>query len=794
MTENTNAAPEYVELLVSGSMYNVIIDDNVETQPLELFPEDMQGVITDTDDGGANSEVKHSIRVYQAFKGVPAQPSTIFKGEEVSSETGALSGLSEESAQAVKSILGSPLGSELQQPQQHQAQQQQQQNVAQPIRTYSCSSQDALGSSASKKTHLCPHCDYWGSTAYNLKVHVNNRHTNEIKFQCDQCKFYSYTKASLNYHTKSHNVDEYQSCNECSYRTHSKSSLLNHMKTHQKERPFKCPHCSYAAARKMTLKEHMEVLHNARREIYECELCAFKTNWVRALKKHMKSHNGDVHSCSQCIFVAVDKQQLIDHETKVHNLERKEYSCAVCPFTTDQQYKLEDHVHKRHGAEKVLLYSCPDCDYKTKWKRLIKGHRRVHTGDLFRCSKCDFATITRTRLNEHEMTHLDMSQRSFACPHCSYRATRQTRLNEHITNRHYPEKKALHKCDKCEFSTLWKSYLKVHKKMHSGDVFQCSRCSYSSPVKAQVMRHERSLHRIGVSKVTTANNIFKCPHCPYTAARKCRLTEHIDSRHNRANSEVFSCPACTFKTIWRKSLKVHMSVHEEEGDYFLCDLCAFKSLDEEKFKLHVKTHLPEEAFTCTLCSFSTPDADLFNEHLTTNHSQANSSENVTPSFDINYIESHSADDSTQTSGQSLEACSPELVRCKKCSFSSVSAKALRAHLLTHLQKTERACGKSPSHALLYRTKLGVGAATGGRAVPKLGGKSLVIVERPLLTLAKRFELCQRLMNYLKSASPGRVIISDEKIWTADPVKDIEAKACRVCHPNITVVKASVDRK
>ncbi|KAA0202383.1 hypothetical protein HAZT_HAZT010907, partial [Hyalella azteca] len=476
MTENTNSAPEYVELLVSGSMYNVIIDDNVETQPLELFSEDMQGVITDADDtAGTNTAVKQSIRVYQAFKGVPtSQPGAIFKNEDISSDHGPLSSLSEESAQAVKSILGSPL-SELQQ--QHHSEQDSQQ----PLRYYGCSAQERVVST-SNKAHKCNHCDYWASTAYNLKVHINNRHTNEVKFQCDQCPFYTYTKASLNYHLKSHNLSEYQSCAECSYSTHSKSSLQNHMKTHQKDRPFKCPHCPYAAARKMTLKEHMEVLHNARREIYECEQCSFKTNWVRALKKHLKSHNGEGHNCSQCMFVAVNREQLTDHEIRVHHMERKEYSCPDCPYVTDQQYQLDDHVHKRHGAQKVLLYSCPDCDYKTKWKRLIKGHRRVHTGDLFRCSKCDFATITRTRLNEHEMTHLDMSERSFACPHCSYRATRQTRLNEHVSNRHYPEKKALHKCDKCEFSTLWKSYLKVHQKMHTGDVFQCSRCSYSSPL------------------------------------------------------------------------------------------------------------------------------------------------------------------------------------------------------------------------------------------------------------------------------------------------------------------------
>lgn len=597
----------------------------------------------------------------------------------------------DESAQAVKTILAPPNLQEI--PQQQQLlQQQHEQQQQQQILCFN---------SGSSKLHRCPHCEYCATTAYNLKVHINNRHTNEVKFQCNQCPFYSYTKASLNYHVKSHNRNEYQSCPECSYSTHSKSGLLNHIKTHQKERPFKCLHCPYAAARKMTLKEHMEVLHNSRREIYACEQCSFKTNWARALKKHMKIHNGDMHSCPRCMFSASDKMQLVEHESKVHNMEHREFFCTQCQFATDQQYKLEDHIHKRHeGTDRVLLYSCPECDYKTKWKRLIKGHRRVHTGELFRCSKCEFATITKTRLNEHEMTHLDMSQRNFACPHCSYRATRQTRLNEHITNRHYPEKKTLHRCDKCDFSTLWKSYLKVHKKMHSGEVFKCSRCSYSSPVKSQLLRHERSLHKIGIGTITPANNLYKCTECSYTAARKARLAEHMDVRHNKANSVVHACPGCTFKTIWKKSLKVHMSVHD--NDWLTCEICTYKTLVEAEYKSHIQSHLPKDGFKCTMCSFITESAELYNSHLMKSHSESPSSRIAI--VGINYLQSHEvADEDSNNDYNSGDDYRGDVIACTKCPFSSRSQEAFEAHLITHLSTVCQVVPNRPK--LVYRKVL-----------------------------------------------------------------------------------------
>ena len=57
---------------------------------------------------------------------------------------------------------------------------------------------------------------------------------------------------------------------------------------------------------------------------------------------------------------------------------------------------------------------------------------------------------------------------------------------------------------------------------------------------------------------------------------------------------------------------------------------------------------------------------------------------------------------------------------------------------------------------------------------ELGAKARIIVERPLLTLAiraKRLDRCQMLVNDLKSAPAGRVIIfSDAKTYMVDPVR------------------------
>jgi transposase-like protein len=71
--------------------------------------------------------------------------------------------------------------------------------------------------------------------------------------------------------------------------------------------------------------------------------------------------------------------------------------------------------------------------------------------------------------------------------------------------------------------------------------------------------------------------------------------------------------------------------------------------------------------------------------------------------------------------------------------------------------------------------MGVSHTALNKAVKKMGGKSLVRVERPLLTPAIKLthlQRCQGLLNNLKSARAGRVVIfSDEKTWTVDPVRN-----------------------
>ena len=69
--------------------------------------------------------------------------------------------------------------------------------------------------------------------------------------------------------------------------------------------------------------------------------------------------------------------------------------------------------------------------------------------------------------------------------------------------------------------------------------------------------------------------------------------------------------------------------------------------------------------------------------------------------------------------------------------------------------------------------MGATEATFRRTIKKVGTKSLVRTEKPLMTdgiKAKHLHCCQILLNDVKHGLAGHVLIfSDEKMWTVDPV-------------------------
>merc|ERR1712013_489562 len=89
------------------------------------------------------------------------------------------------------------------------------------------------------------------------------------------------------------------------------------------------------------------------------------------------------------------------------------------------------------------------CDKKFQWKRDMKQHERIHTGEkLLVCSVCEKKFTTRQALLHHVVVHT--GERPFQCAVCGNRFTQPANLRTHVKKRHNYSVES-NKQNKCEY-------------------------------------------------------------------------------------------------------------------------------------------------------------------------------------------------------------------------------------------------------------------------------------------------------------------------------------------------------
>ena len=96
-------------------------------------------------------------------------------------------------------------------------------------------------------------------------------------------------------------------------------------------------------------------------------------------------------------------------------------------------------------------------------------------------------------------------------------------------------------CDLCQYATIWKSALKIHKLNHS--VERKFKCSYATNNKGNLKKHE--LNHSGERK-------FKCSTCCYATNRKSDVKRQL-LKH--AGERKFKCSSCSYTTNRKDHLK-----------------------------------------------------------------------------------------------------------------------------------------------------------------------------------------------------------------------------------------------
>ncbi|KAL1129450.1 hypothetical protein AAG570_013976 [Ranatra chinensis] len=314
--------------------------------------------------------------------------------------------------------------------------------------------------------------------------------------------------ASMVHQTPSYS-DEYQfECSDCGKRYKHQKNLQRHRKYEcGKEPQFQCSYCPHRAKQKGHLKTHMEIIHNPTPQIFNCDVCPFKTN-----------------SC------------FLPSETP------RVFCCQNCGKCYRRLSGLENH--SRLGCGKDLQFECSYCPYKTKLKQNLARHlNETHNPNfLYHCEGLSWADCHRPQYR-HRWRECGKEAR-FKCSYCPHKSKQKGNLLRHINDVHNP-RPLMHCCHLCPYKTKQKSNLNY---AGSGTHFRCPGCGKTYLSVNSLRRH--------VKLECGKEPMYQCSHCPLRTKHRSNLARHVNDKHN-PNPKLFACDLCPYSAKQKSAVVTH---------------------------------------------------------------------------------------------------------------------------------------------------------------------------------------------------------------------------------------------
>ncbi|XP_041820254.1 zinc finger protein 814-like isoform X2 [Chelmon rostratus] len=449
---------------------------------------------------------------------------------------------------------------------------------------------------------------------------------------CPDCEKKFKFASSLTAHRVIHTGERPHRCNECGRCFSFRQSLDRHRHTHKTGREYNCAVCGETfhslSARTEHKQTHMED------GVYTCHQCNKTFNWELALSRHLKSHTDDHNSHKpkesrkdgqevvvgdqSCIKTPVapaepDSQAQADGNGDPENAEAKsserptsepEGTAPELDNRVVSLVKVRTSGRKRKPTMKIQVINLQ----KSMTTKRRKEIPKVNPPDLkplpFNCAEHSYGSSMVSSKDGDESSVTDGSSAAFSCPKCSFHHSEEAQVQQHIDKIHSVEaegdklslqpladEEGRFSCPDCEKSFKFRSLLKAHQRIHTGEQpFLCSQCGRRFSFKQSLERHKQT-HKSGRK--------YECLICGEFFKSMVAQREHKST--HMENGE-YLCSECGRAFAWKSALVRHLKTHGEDSDKversFKCPRCDLCFSCASYLNRHLQTHQEERVHTC----------------------------------------------------------------------------------------------------------------------------------------------------------------------------------------------------